>query len=349
MSRFLYFALALAYRLKERVISATSPDPTRVPLDVSGPPNLSLEVTNLCNANCVFCGYQYRERPVQFMSQKIFEEALQQFATSLSASCPPRRGDLELTPVVGDPLIDKELVTRIAYARSFPQIDDIHLTTNAILLTRQLFDDLVDAGLTRMTISMSGFDAEEYRRVYRNNNYKKVLKNLQAAAASDRFARIEVEIGLRTDSFLPWLRRDYWRFRALDFTLTRNLFFDSWSGRIRDYDLQHSMFLRPQISTKRIPCVMLYRGPMIYADGRLTACGCRDLEGTSELSLGNLEDTPLRAPWSNGSMAGLRRRFVDGDPPDVCRDCTHYSPVTRVDSLEKLVQLGREQTGRSGS
>lgn len=35
------------------------------------PYELHLELTNLCNANCVFCPYQHQMRPHEFMSNKV--------------------------------------------------------------------------------------------------------------------------------------------------------------------------------------------------------------------------------------------------------------------------------------
>src|SRR5262245_60797180 len=42
----------------------------------SRPFELHLELTNLCNANCLFCPYQFQEREIQFMSDTVFEKAV---------------------------------------------------------------------------------------------------------------------------------------------------------------------------------------------------------------------------------------------------------------------------------
>ena len=136
---------------------------------------------------------------------------------------------------------------------------------------------------------------------------------------------------MRTDSLAPWLKAEYWRLRRLGFRIARNWFVDSWSGRIADTQLNRFMFLRPKRTDKRIPCVMLYRGPHVLADGRITACSCRDLEGDSELALGSVLERTIDAAWKDGTMEGLRRRFVAGDPPDICVSCTHYTPVNRME------------------
>ena len=323
-TRILYTALSFLFRIKHFEEEWRGLRNSNFPVEAAFyPTGLGIEVTNLCNANCVFCAYQYRKRPTIFMSQETFQNVIDQYV-----ALGKDKTGIGLTPIVGDPLVDRDLVQKIEYAHSFPQIKNIHITTNAILLTRKLFDQLVDAGLNMMTISMSGFDAQEYERVYRNNQYANVVKNLRAIARSDRFKKCKIEIGLRTSSLLPWLKKEYWEFRSLGFKISRNLFFDNWSGRIKDDDLHGAMFLRPERKSRRIPCTILYQGPHVLADGTITACGCRDLEGTSELRLGNLRQSSMAQILGGGKLEGLRQRFLDGDLPDVCRDCKHYSPMT---------------------
>ncbi len=239
-------------------------------------------------------------------------------------------GGIDLTPIVGDALIDKGLTAKIAYARSFTQIKNIHLFTNAILLSNQLFDELVDAGLTSMVVSMSGFDPKEYERVYRSREYNKVLSNLQAVADSNRFKKCKIEISLRTDSLFPYFNPEYRRLSSLGFQINRLMFFDNWSGRIKKEQMKRFMFLRPKPQLKKMPCEVLYgghRGPMVLADGNITACGCRDMDGSSELSLGNITETTLAESWNNEKMKNIRRRFIGGEIPNICRDCTFYSAV----------------------
>ncbi len=327
-TRVLYEALSFLFRIKHFAEDWRGLSNSGFPIDTDDyPTGLGIEVTNLCNANCVFCAYQYRQRPTTSMSYEMFKSAMNQYV-----ALGKDKTGIGLTPVVGDPLVDRDLVRKIEYARSISQIHNIHMTTNAILLTRELFDRLVDAGLNMMTISMSGFDSKEYERTYRNNQYANVVKNLRVIARSDRFKKCKIEIGLRTSSLFPWLKKEYCEFRSLGFKISRNWFFDNWSGKIKENDLHGMMFLRPERKSKRIPCTILYKGPHVLADGTITACGCRDLEGTSELRLGNLRENFMAQILSGGKLEGLRQRFLAGDLPDVCRDCKYY----KSDGFEAL-------------
>jgi MoaA/NifB/PqqE/SkfB family radical SAM enzyme len=288
----------------------------------SRPVELSIEVTNICNANCTFCGYQYQQRPTTIMSFDLFKMAIDQYVKIGG-------GRLGLTPIVGDALVDRHLHEKIAYARRFPQITQIGITTNGILLNRKRFEEIVHAGITKIDISMTGFNREEYERIYRVRAYEKVMRNLNEIAQSSLFSKCDVSVGLRTDTVFPQLKAEYKRVKRLGYKFTRSFKFDSWSGRIKTEDLSGVMLIRPNRSSqkKRIPCSMLYSGPTVMADGRLTACGCRDLNVDSDLTLGNIRKTSIDSAWIDGTMKKLRQRFTDGNPPDICKDCRHYNPV----------------------
>jgi len=108
----------------------------------SRPFELHLELTNLCNANCVFCPYQFQTREVQFMSDEVFYKAVQDYV-SIGG------GSVGLTPIVGDALIDPKFLDRARYLRSLPQVDRIWLTTNCILLDRFGIEPVLQSGIKR--------------------------------------------------------------------------------------------------------------------------------------------------------------------------------------------------------
>src|SRR5437879_12643984 len=67
------------------------------------PFELHLELTNLCNANCIFCPYQFQKREIQFMSDIVFEKAVADYIAIGG-------GSVGLTPIVGDSLIESKFL-----------------------------------------------------------------------------------------------------------------------------------------------------------------------------------------------------------------------------------------------
>lgn len=69
------------------------------------PFELHLELTNVCNASCIFCPYQVQQRPKEFMSDEVFDKAVQDFVSI-------QGGSVGLTPIAGDALIDPKFLDR---------------------------------------------------------------------------------------------------------------------------------------------------------------------------------------------------------------------------------------------
>ena len=44
---------------------------------------LSIETTNICNANCSFCAYQYQQRGTGTMSEKLFTKIINELFLTL--------------------------------------------------------------------------------------------------------------------------------------------------------------------------------------------------------------------------------------------------------------------------
>src|SRR5260370_66369 len=164
---------------------------------------LHLELTNLCNANCVFCPYQFQRREVSYMPEDVFRRAVDDFVDCGG-------GSVGLTPIVGDALIHPDFVARVHYLRAQPRIDRIWVTTHAILLDKHRIDALPRSRLTSITISTSGFDEPSYRRIYRSSAYPRFRRNVAELVRRNRELPdpLTITIGLRTDRPLEEVMAD---------------------------------------------------------------------------------------------------------------------------------------------
>lgn len=285
------------------------------------PFELHLELTNLCNANCVFCPYQFQQRDVVYMSDRVLEKAVSDYVASGG-------GSVGLTPIVGDALIDPKFLARVRYLRSLPAIDRIWLTTNAILLDKHGVEDVLDAGLSFITISTAGFDEEMYRRVYRNSSYQRMRRNVIALLEGNRRRGdpIPITIGLRPDRPLDEVMNhpDFQEILsykpALDFTWS----YTSAGGRITREELPDAMKLRV-VNKRREPCSSLYNGPIVLADGTVMACSCvASMDAVADLGIGNVLETPLLEIWRVERLRRIREQFESQNLNPTCAACDMY-------------------------
>jgi cyclic pyranopterin phosphate synthase len=84
----------------------------------------------------------------------------------------------------GEPLVRRDLHRLVAGINAIDGIDDIALSTNAVLLEEQL-DALVAAGLRRVNISLDTLREDRFVRIARRPGLDKVLRGIDAAIAAN--------------------------------------------------------------------------------------------------------------------------------------------------------------------
>jgi hypothetical protein len=289
------------------------------------PQSVGFETTNICNANCVFCAYQYQQRPTGVMDMSLCRRLTREVADLGILG-------LSFTPMVGDPLVDPYILERISLARD-QGVKSTSLFTNGILFRKVGVDRILKSGLSELRLSTAGFDDASYRRIYRSTRYRQMYDALvELLERNEGMGHpVKVTIGIRADEPMSVIRRkpDFRRIARLVDGVDANLRFDSWSGRIAREELPAGMQLR-RPPRKTYPCSMLYFGLTVLWDGRVSVCGCRDLDVGDDLLLGSAHSASLLELWSGSKLADLRRRWLhERQIPDVCEDCTHYQPATR--------------------
>lgn len=322
-------ARARAWRSLREVYYHFCPDRQLLGQVEGRPMRLTLELTNICNANCTFCAYRYLERPKRVMDEQVFRSAVDEYSAMGG-------GRVVLTGIVGEPLLDPHVLDRIRYCRSRPGIDRVSMVTNCILLDRVGVEAFVRSGITSLSVSTTAPEEEMYLRIYRSRQYRRMHANLlELLRFNDRLGRpLRINVSLRIDR--PWAEvvrlEGMNEIRRLADSVQPNAYYDNWGGRIRQRDLSGTMRLRPPwlMPLRRFePCRLLYDGIVVLADGSIVMCGCRDLNADSDLRLGRLGETSLAQAYGGEALRSLRQDWLDGSHiPRICRDCTAYSPRT---------------------
>lgn len=135
--------------------------------------NLRISVTDRCNLRCTYC----MPEEVVFMDRAellTFEE----IAHFVRVAAPLGIDKLRLTG--GEPLLRRDLPRLVRLLAEIPDIKDVGLTTNGLLLAQQA-QALFDAGLRRINISLDTLDPGRFREVSRRDGLEQVLAGIDAA------------------------------------------------------------------------------------------------------------------------------------------------------------------------
>jgi GTP 3',8-cyclase len=135
--------------------------------------NLRISVTDRCNLRCVYC---MPEEVVFLDKQELL--TFEEIASFVQVAAPLGVNKLRLTG--GEPLLRKDLHRLGEMLQAIPGIDDIGLTTNALLLAQQA-KALYASGIDRLNISLDTLHAERFRHLARRDGLDLVLKGIETA------------------------------------------------------------------------------------------------------------------------------------------------------------------------
>ena len=154
------------------------PDPQVLPepaKDVWGRPlrSLRISVTDRCNLRCQYCmpeeNYVWLPRETLLTFKEIV------FLTDLFAE----QGVDRVRITGGEPLLRKDLASLIGMLQKNTRIQDIAMTTNGVLLSEHA-QDLFDAGLHRITVSLDTLKPERFKALTRRDNLDQVFEGIES-------------------------------------------------------------------------------------------------------------------------------------------------------------------------
>jgi cyclic pyranopterin phosphate synthase len=83
----------------------------------------------------------------------------------------------------GEPLVRKGIVDLVSMIAKIPGVNDLGMTTNGQLLAKYA-QDLADAGLSRVNVSLDTMNPDKYRQITRLGDIEPVFEGLKAAVAA---------------------------------------------------------------------------------------------------------------------------------------------------------------------
>lgn len=241
--------------------------------------HLWLEVTNRCNANCVFCAREHALPPCD-MEFDLFKSIVNQ--------CP--EANVVQTQGFGEPLLYPQIVEAVEYASKG---HNVVFYTNGALLTEEMSRSLLEAGLWRLIFSVDDMSKEKYEYFRPPLKWGTLLKNVE------RFQRMRDSGGYKTITTVRMCEtpenhgyidnaKAFWGKRV-----------DMVTSRV-EVDIPSPVELRenPYVIGKPIlDCPFPYKYLSVKSNGDLVLC-CRDWFHV--YTAGNLHDNTVRDLYHNG-------------------------------------------------
>lgn len=273
------------------------------------PFSVNLEPTNVCNLRCPFCATRGPRRR-GYLDFDLFAELAQQCAAW---------GVYQLALFLGgESLLHPRLPEMIAHARQLGLETILH--TNAVKLTEECAEALLDAGLDLIHFSFDAEDPKTHEAMRVGSKYEETLGNIV------RFLELKRERGVQRPVATLQLMRVLTSPRAepepvkpefcalfAHLPLDRLLIIraHTWSGDIAGPVGKWGSYY---------PCRFAWNNLSVGWDGIVLGC-CNDLNG--KYVLGDARQAPLWEIWNGPAMRTMREALVTGNYHRLpaCRTC----------------------------
>lgn len=300
------------------------------------PKILTIEPTNACQNECVYCLMRLMDRPTGRMSldsmKKIAEEA-----SKFNASI--RFGGF------GEPLIHKKIIELVEICKHYGVRTSIF--TNGKLLTENMLAKFCEFGLDEIRFSGAGLTPQRHEEIRVNSDYDKDFRKpiMLASAVRNKMQVKKPFYCIYTNvfsydeaEFIDWKDEyvdDYLQYvDKVDIDLTN-------FSRVKDLEATKPYYKKQTIHQVYKPCVTLYHKNIIHWNGDVFACDI-PYDFMDEYHLGNINDegTTIHDLYHSNKMRDLRVRTDNLEHANMplCKDC--YSNTTKYDGLKLKMKAG---------
>lgn len=139
---------------------------------------LYIEPTSKCNLSCTMCFRNtWIDEPFSDMEADVFENIIETM---------PDTVETVFFGGMGEPLFHKDIIYMIQ--RASLNSRRVELLTNGTLLTREMSAALLDAGLSKLWVSIDSFEPQGYENIRQNSNFALIKGNI-AKFNLERFKR----------------------------------------------------------------------------------------------------------------------------------------------------------------
>ena len=319
-----------------------------VPLD--SPLSMYVEPTRLCNFKCFYCmhgtrgvkGGQLEQSgfSIKNMEMDLYEKLVKEIMSFPSV---PKRVCFS---GLGEPLMNKNLPKMIKMLRDAGFTGRIDVISNGSLLVPEVSDALIDAGISRIQISIQGLTKEKYKEVSDIDvEIQQLVDNVRYFYEHEKEATIYIKI---IDSILEGEE-------------DRKTFFDMFESICDTIYVEHLVVMQQQMgdhggivdSTRNLMgvsvaprevCGVMFYFLQVNSDGETFPCSTPGLP--VDLSMGCMRNQTLQDIW-NGKVRNhmLRTNLKDGYKKiPACSECSSIiACVTSADDDSEYMDDRREE------
>ena len=292
-------------------------------LPLKTPFSIHMFVSYFCNFSCKYClqalsdeALQAKSFYKQFMDFELYKKAVDDMVEF----------DEKVKALIfaghGEPLLHKDIARMVAYAKEKQVAQRVEIVTNGSLLTNSLADDLIEAGLDRLRISVQGVNAASYEETMgRQFDFSKFIERLtyfyQKKTHTEVYCKI-IDVAMKS-------RGEEEQFRKIFTPISDEIAIEYEIPFVKEVD--NSSFKEDfscnkqgdKVSGAKV-CSMPFYMMVVTPNGDVVPCCSTDIP----LVYGNIKEKTLPEIWKSPMIKGFCRVQLLGnrEKHPVCSVCS---------------------------
>lgn len=322
----------------------------REAVPLNSPLSMYIEPTRICNFKCFYCMHSTRGEAGGPLDKTGFslEHMDMDFFTKLVKDIMqfPKIPNRVCFSGLGEPLTNKNLPQMIRMLRNAGFEGRIDVISNGSLLTHEMSDELIEAGISRIQISVQGLSTETYQDICGVSiQMDKLKENIQYFYEHKKNATIYVKI---IDSILKG-EEDKKNFFEMFQDICDTIYIEhlvimeqQMGNHGREVDTTRN--LMGELVEKRFVCGVMFYFLQVNIDGETFPCSTPGLPNS--FSMGCAKEHSLLEIWeSNRRNELIRKNLKDGYASiPACKTCS--SCIAIADDSEYLDDCREEILNR---
>ncbi len=286
-------------------------------LPLKQPLRINIDPCDLCNFKCDFC-FQSKSKDFKgcVMTDEIFFRVIDQikeFADPINV--------IQLF-CLGEPFLNKNIPLYIKTIRETNAAKEVKITTNGSLLSHTLIDELIEAKLDELVISLNGLsDTDFFRITNTKTSFDRIYDNIKYLYDHRKGCHVHVKI---IGDYFGREEQKAFVEKIGPYADTINIdgATNHWSGLTSNYKNQ-------QYDTGDTPfkdwviCALCFYELAVHSDGSVSPCVV-DWQKDKQ-NLGNIQTKTLKQIWDSEERKQILISFLSGtrNPYEVCRECEY--------------------------
>jgi MoaA/NifB/PqqE/SkfB family radical SAM enzyme len=276
------------------------------------PKKVNFDICTFCNHKCTFCSNSDKRTLKDTVKKEDFIQVMDNVTQYLQID------EIGLS-AKGEVLINKDISDIIKVCKQKYKIPYVYISSNGALLTKDVADNILKAGLDSIKFSINGIEKNEYNKTHLKDDFEIVIENFKYLIELKKttYPNLKILISCINDNYKEIILSKFEEIFKEDFKYIDNIlkYNISFTPKFKKFTFDES---------KLKPCPLALEEIYIDSDCRLGLC-CKDY--FKEFDYGSLLTNDFLDLYNSTVIKELRNMHINKSFPDnhFCKKCLLFS------------------------